>query len=45
MSVEHVTCKGYVSEDTKAKVKDFEKKFGDVLMILTLSYSKKMALV
>jgi hypothetical protein len=45
MSVEHVTHKGYLSEDTKTKVKDFEKKCGDVLMILSLSYSKKMALV
>jgi hypothetical protein len=26
MSVEHLTCKDYLSEDTKAKVKDFEKK-------------------
>jgi hypothetical protein len=34
-----------ILSDTKAKVKDFEKKFGDVLMILSLSYSKKMALV
>jgi hypothetical protein len=31
MSVEHVTHKDYLSEDTKAKVKDFEKKFGECL--------------
>jgi hypothetical protein len=30
-SVEHVTCKDFLSEDTKAKVKDFEKKFAEHL--------------
>jgi hypothetical protein len=29
--VEHVTCKDYLSEDAKAKVKDFEKKLGECL--------------
>jgi hypothetical protein len=44
-SVEHVTRKDYLSEDTKTKVKNFEKKFKDILMILTLSYRVKMALI
>jgi hypothetical protein len=42
-SVEHVTCDDYLNEDTKAKVKEFERKLGNVLMILTLFYREKMA--
>jgi hypothetical protein len=30
-SVEHVTCDDYLNEDTKAKVKEFEKKLGEHL--------------
>jgi hypothetical protein len=30
-SVEHVTCDDYLNEDTKAKVKEFEKKLGERL--------------
>jgi hypothetical protein len=31
MSVEHATCEDYLSEDTKVKVKDFEKKRDECL--------------
>jgi hypothetical protein len=41
-SVEHVTCNDNFNEDMKAKVKDFEKKVRECLMILTLSYREKM---
>jgi hypothetical protein len=44
-SVEHVTLKDYLSEDTKVKVKDFENKLGEHLDDSIFIYRVKMALI
>jgi hypothetical protein len=44
-SVEHVTCNDYLNEDMKANVKEFEKKLGNIVMILILFYREKIMLI
>jgi hypothetical protein len=40
--VEHVTCDDYLNEDTKAKVKEFEKKHGECLDDSNFIYREKI---